>query len=116
MFVATAAPAIVHVDQVSAVRAGMRSDLPAQKRLRADLTQPRGIRGKIDAVAVKVSLLKRLHTLARPLRARRAREQPTLRNTRTHDALAPVLVRLAEPCAATGARVLAKVPVAEHAV
>jgi hypothetical protein len=74
LLAAAAAPAIVHVDQVSAVRAGVRRDLAAQKCLRADLAQPRGIRRQIDAIAFAVSLLKRLHALAWAIRARRAGE------------------------------------------
>jgi hypothetical protein len=116
MLLAAATPAIVHVDQVSAVRAGARRDLLAQERFRADRSHVCGVRLQIDTVSFAISLRERLHALARALRAIRAGEISARLYAGAHDALASVCVRLGKPRAAARARILVQVPVAEHAV
>jgi hypothetical protein len=113
---AAAADAVVHVDQVPAVAACIRRKLAAQERLYSCRAYLFGIRRKIDAVAFAVSLAEHLHPLARSIRAIRAGEQPAFRNARAHNALLLIVVRRALPRAAAGARLLAEVPVAKHAV
>jgi hypothetical protein len=108
--------AVVYVDQMSAVRAGMRREIRAKVRLYTGLFEriPRWRRGFTHNIHISAS--ETLLPDYRGARRRKAGEVAALLGAGAHVALAPVGIRHFDARAAARVGVLAEVTVAEHAV
>ena len=99
---ASAAAAKVQIDHATAVRAGIDLPVPLQQRFRTELRGKARFGKRAHAVAFEIAPFKRFQPFAGRCFALTAMLDPLLRRARTHDALAAVNVRLAQPRAAAG--------------